>query len=54
MMTVSSIENGIVLEKKYKSAGLENIIFIDKKVGVDHHPHGPSSIDFAIKYLENK
>ena len=52
--TVPYDENGIVLEKKYKSAGLENIIFIDKKVGVDHHPHGPSSIDFAIQYLENK
>lgn len=47
-------ENGIVLEKKYREAGLESILYVDKKVGVDHHPHGPSDIDFAIKFLENR
>ena len=52
--TVPYEENGINLEKKYKECGLENLLYIDKKVGVDHHPHGPSDIDFAIKYFENK
>ena len=51
--TVPYLENGIALEKKYKECGIENLLYIDKKVGVDHHPHGPSDIDFAIKYLEN-
>lgn len=50
--TVPYEENGIALERKYKENGLEGLIYIDKKVGVDHHPHGPSDIDFAIKYLE--
>ncbi|MBO5092305.1 MAG: alpha/beta fold hydrolase [Clostridia bacterium] len=50
--TVPYEENGIALERKYKENGLESLIYIDKKVGVDHHPHGPSDIDFAIKYLE--
>lgn len=52
--TVPYEENGIALEKKYKECGLEDLLYIDKKVGVDHHPHGPSDIDFAIKYLETK
>lgn len=52
--TVPYIENGIALERKYKECGLEDLLYIDKKVGVDHHPHGPTDIDFAIKYLENK
>ena len=52
--TVPYIENGIALEKKYKECGLEHLLFIDKKIGIDHHPHGPSSIDQAIKYLETK
>ena len=51
--TVPYLENGIALERKYKECGLENLLYLDKKVGVDHHPHGPSDIDFAIKYLEN-
>ncbi len=51
--TVPYEENGIALEKKYKDCGLENLLYIDKKIGVDHHPHGPSNIDFAIKYFEN-
>ncbi len=50
--TVPYEENGIALEKKYKENGLENLLYIDKKKGVDHHPHGPSNIDFAIKYFE--
>lgn len=50
--TVPYEENGIALERKYKENGLENLLYIDKKMGVDHHPHGPSDIDFAIKYLE--
>ena len=50
--TVPYEENGIALERKYKENGLESLIYIDKKVGVDHHPHGPSDIDFAIKYFE--
>lgn len=50
--TVPYEENGIALERKYKENGLEGLIYIDKKVAVDHHPHGPSDIDFAIKYLE--
>lgn len=50
--TVPYEENGIVLEKKYRECGLENLLYIDKKEGVDHHPHGPSDIDFAIKYFE--
>lgn len=51
--TVPYEENGIALERKYKENGLEGLIYIDKKEGVDHHPHGPSDIDFAIKYLES-
>lgn len=51
--TVPYEENGIALERAYKEAGLENLLYLDKKVGIDHHPHGPSDIDFAIKYLEN-
>ena len=47
-------ENGIALERAYKENGLEDLLFIDKKVGGDHHPHGPSDIDVAIKYLESK
>jgi predicted esterase len=50
--TVPYIENGIALERKYKDCGLENLLYIDKKIGVDHHPHGPSDIDFAINYIE--
>lgn len=50
--TVPYLENGIALERKYKECGLENLLYIDKKVGVDHHPHGPSDIDFAINYIE--
>ena len=45
-------ENGIEIEKIYKANGLDNLLFLDKKVGVDHHPHGPSSIENAIKYFE--
>lgn len=51
--TVPYEENGIALEKAYKSAGLSDLLYIDKKVGVDHHPHGPTDIDFAIKYFED-
>ena len=50
--TVPYLENGIALERKYKDCGLENLLYIDKKIGVDHHPHGPSDIDFAINYIE--
>ena len=50
--TVPYNENGIALEKIYKENGLENLLYLDKKVGVDHHPHGPTDIDFAIKYFE--
>ncbi len=51
--TVPYHENGIALEHAYKANGLEKLLFIDKKVGVDHHPHGPSDIDTAINFLEN-
>lgn len=51
--TVPYEENGIALEKKYRESGLEGLLYIDKKIGVDHHPHGPSDIDFAIKYFKN-
>lgn len=50
--TVPYEENGDALEKAYKAAGLDSLLYIDKKVGVDHHPHGPNDIDFAIKYFE--
>ena len=50
--TVPYEENGIALERKYNDYGLSDLIYIDKKIGVDHHPHGPSDIDFAIKYFE--
>ena len=50
--TVPYEENGIALERAYKANGLENLLYLDKKVGVDHHPHGPTDIDFAIKYFE--
>lgn len=51
--TVPYEENGIAIERAYKKFGLEDLLYLDKKVGVDHHPHGPTSIDFAIKYFEN-
>lgn len=50
--TVPYEENGIVLERIYREYGLDNLLYIDKKVGIDHHPHGPTNIDFAIKYFE--
>lgn len=50
--TVPYEENGIALERKYNDYGLSDLIYIDKKIGVDHHPHGPSDIDFVIKYFE--
>ena len=50
--TVPYEENGIALERAYKEAGLSDLLYIDKKVGVDHHPHGPTDIDVAIKYFE--
>jgi len=50
--TVPYNENGIVLERKYIDCGLKDLLYIDKKIGVDHHPHGPTDIDFAIKYFE--
>ena len=45
-------ENGIALERAYRDAGISDLLYLDKKVGCDHHPHGPTDIDFAIKYLE--
>ena len=50
--TVPYEENGIALERKYKECGVENLLYIDKKIGVDHHPHGPSDIEFAINYMK--
>ncbi len=50
--TVPYEENGIALERIYKGNGLDNLLYLDKKIGVDHHPHGPTDIDFAIKYFE--
>ena len=50
--TVPYEENGIALERIYKENGLDNLLYLDKKIGVDHHPHGPTEIDFAIKYFE--
>ena len=52
--TVPYEENGIALERAYKENGLESLLYLDRKVGVDHHPHGPTNIDFAIKYLEGQ
>lgn len=51
--TVPYEENGIAIERAYIANGLQNLLYIDKKVGVDHHPHGPSNIDLVIKYFEN-
>ncbi len=50
--TVPYEENGIALERAYKQAGLSHLLYIDKKEGVDHHPHGPSDIERAIKFFE--
>ena len=50
--TVPYEENGLALERAYRDAGLSHLLYLDKKVGCDHHPHGPTDIDFAIKYLE--
>lgn len=50
--TVPYEENGIAIERAYKSNGLGNLLCLDKKIGVDHHPHGPSNIDNAIKFFE--
>ena len=49
--TVPYDENGIAIEKAYLSNNLEKLLFLDRKVGVDHHPHGPTDIDIAIKFL---
>ena len=51
--TVPYHENGIAIEKAYKENGLEHLLYLDKKVGVDHHPHGPTDIEKAIKYFED-
>ena len=50
--TVPYEENGIAIERAYKENGLDDLLYLDKKIGIDHHPHGPSDIDFAIKYFE--
>lgn len=50
--TVPYEENGIAIERAYKENGLEHLLFLDKKVGVDHHPHGPTNIDSVIKFFE--
>ena len=50
--TVPYEENGIAIENAYKSNKMEDFLYIDKKIGVDHHPHGPSDIDKAIKFFE--
>ncbi|MBO5313340.1 MAG: prolyl oligopeptidase family serine peptidase [Clostridia bacterium] len=52
--TVPYHENGIALERAYKKNGLEDYLYLDKKVGVDHHPHGPTDIEKAIKYFEHQ
>ena len=44
-------ENGLYLEKFYRENGGE--IKTEKKVGVGHHPHGPSDPDLVINYFEN-
>ena len=51
--TVPYEENGIAIERAYKENRLEHLLHLDKKIGIDHHPHGPSSIDDAIKFFEN-
>ena len=50
--TVPYEENGIAIERAYNDNGLGDLLCIDKKIGVDHHPHGPSNIDDAIKFFE--
>ncbi len=49
--TVPYSENGIMLEKAYINNGLEKYLFIDKKVGVDHHPHGPTNAEDVYKFF---
>lgn len=51
--TVPYEENGIAIERAYKENGIEYLLYLDKKIGVDHHPHGPSSIDNVINFFEN-
>ncbi|MBQ7352865.1 MAG: prolyl oligopeptidase family serine peptidase [Clostridia bacterium] len=50
--TVPYEENGIAIERAYKENGIEHLLFLDKKVGVDHHPHGPTDIDSVINFFE--
>lgn len=50
--TVPYEENGIALERAYLNAGIVDLLKIDKKVGVDHHPHGPGCIDDVIEFFE--
>lgn len=49
--TVPYLENGIILEKAYKEAGIEIEVYV--KPGGDHHPHGlqdPSKVlEFILK-----
>lgn len=49
--TVPYTENGIVLENIYLEKGLKSCLFIDKKVGVDHHPHGPTSEEAVYNFF---
>ena len=45
-------ENGFLLEKAYKEAGIP--LFLSAKEGCDHHPHGPFENDFeaVISFIE--
>jgi len=47
---VPYIENGVVLERYYKEHGLP--LFTEAKVGVGHHPHGPTNVSALSDFIE--
>lgn len=49
--TVPYSENGAVLEEAYLNHGLTKYLYIDKKVGVDHHPHGPTNVEDVYNFF---
>ena len=47
--TVPYEENGVHLERAYRAAGVP--LLVQRKPGCDHHPHGPSDPEAAVRFL---
>lgn len=50
--TVPYCENGILLEKMYKDAGMEMKVYV--KPGGDHHPHGLKDSARVVEFIVDK